>query len=160
MFNRVDLRYELFRRIGLRDDKIVMIRIPVEKLDTDILRLRSQNKFLKAKMSMSFSDLQPDAHEIIGEPINTELAKEYKKNEPIEYIYEAPISTDIVEFAGEADFRNIKIVAQQQLTLTKKLKKVPLKDLYDKTIEITLNTLFENQPELNAIKQLRAMEKS
>lgn len=159
IFNNVDLRYILFQRIARGDDKLVLIRIPIDKLDMDLLRFRDQNKFLKSRLARNFSELKPDAHEMIGAPVNTEAEKMAREKDPIEYVYTAPIPTGIVEFAGEADFRNIKIVAQQQLTLTKKLKKVPLKDLYDKTIEITLNTLFENQPELDAIKQLRTMEK-
>lgn len=152
LFDKSDLRYILF------DDKIfddiVLLRIPVKKLDIELLRYRSQEKFMRARYAKNFNRLDKNAHEIIGEPANTMKAKISRKHEPIEYIYTSPIPADIVEFAGEANFANIKSIGRN-LYYRKGISK-----MREQIVKITLNTVFENQPELNAVKHIMAIEKS
>lgn len=150
MYDGTDLRYDLFNHVAPYED-IVLLRIPVKEFDKNLLRFRSINKLSKSMSRGNFEELDKNAHEIIGEPANTIGAKICRDCEPIEYIYTDAIPADIVELVGTADFKNIKI---QQIQSTKKRS-----DVHNNAMRVALNTIFKNQPELNAIKTLCTRQK-
>ena len=151
--NGTDLCYELFNKIAPFGDELVMLRIPTKSLNKELIRFRSLDKLFQAKFKDKLSKLDRNAHEIIGEPANAVKAKIAGKHEPIEYIYTSSIPIETAEFVGQANFKNIKIIGQQ-LSRGRKLKEV-----HDNAVKIALNTLFENQPEINAVTHILAMEK-
>lgn len=121
-----NLAYDLLKQCSNGTMTLSLIRIPVDKLDKNILRIRSLNKLFRAN--------ERSLHETEG--ISATESKKYKaKKNAIEYIYPKEININNIEILGSIEnYRNI-------------LRKKRLSGL--------LLELLKDQPEENCIKSLQ-----
>ncbi len=138
----LDLAVSLFAKFANCDDEIVKLacfRIPTEKLDHSLLKIRSQNRLFKI-----FSDNHKffkSEHTMYGS--NASQSSLYKKRkEAIEYIYQDNLPVSDIQFVGKFDF-NVNEVFEKDTS-----------EWYRKCALKTLKELFKDQPERKGLHKI------
>ena len=138
----VSLQEALLTEITMDFDKptdtLMLLRIPVAKLNPDSLKIRSQNVFFEAALNKGkiSSDEKLD-HLTNGAPaVLTNLFKQRKC--PIEHIYQEDIPADSFEVVGKLSAKELIDINTQDGRLKWDIGK-------------TLASLFNNAPEKKAI---------
>ena len=131
-----------FTTPSLIEDKneLVILKIPVDKLDSEKLFIRSENKFFEQILSVKkdTTDLHPDIKQNLEGNTPATKSKLYKnRKEAIEYIYKGDIPIEKAEQIGQIlDINTLD---------------------YDKnnSVKSILQKILEGLPEENAIRHLR-----
>ena len=121
-------------------NKLVILKIPTDKLDSEKLFIRSENKFFEQILSVKkdTTDLHPNIKQNLEGNTPATKSKLYKnRKEAIEYIYKGDIPIENAEQIGQIlDINTLN---------------------YDKnnSVKSILQKILEGFPEENAIKHLR-----
>jgi hypothetical protein len=121
-------------------NKLVILKIPADKLDSEKLFIRSENKFFEQILSVKkdTTDLHPDIKQNLEGNTPATKSKLYKnRKEAIEYIYKGDIPIEKAEQIGQ--ILDINTLDYDKNNLVKSI----------------LQKILEGLPEENAIRHLR-----